>query len=52
MLLKGLGSSLPILMTCLAVLYSATAASGGYSGETKSRVTLSASAAHYIYLRR
>jgi hypothetical protein len=55
MLLKELGSSVALVTGCCAMLYMAMEVTGPSSGETKAnghRIALSASAAHYIYMRQ
>jgi hypothetical protein len=55
MLLKELGSSIAIVISCCVVLYTAMGATASLSGESEAnghRIALSASAAHQIYLRQ
>ena len=54
MVRKELQSSLATIGTCVLVVYLAIGVARGYSSEAEAngRVTLSADAAHYIYLRR
>ena len=54
MLLKELGSSVALLMGCCAMVYMVVGLAIPSSGENKAnghRTVLSASVAHYIYLR-
>jgi hypothetical protein len=55
MLMKELGSSVALVMSCCAILYMAMGVTGTSSSESQDkehRIVLSASAAHYIYMRQ